>query len=403
MKLLLVSYHFQPHTSVGADRPNSLFAHAPRHVTIEVIAAAPVTAREGAVHRFETISDWRDKKQFLRKIPLQLVAKLIEAVSFYADWFWIKEILFASPPDRVGRFDAVYAVYPEFQALLIGLYYSIRYRKPLFIDFTDSITADPLFRQNRLQRIAQRLFEAFAVGRSSGILVIAEGYRNYYQRKYPASRVQLVYNGYDEPDFKGIPFPSRRERRPAGDATVRFVHFGNICASRQRDVRPLFEGIGRFLAARAERPPNIRIDFFGRYTPEEHRLAWRYDVMKVVTFRGAIAKRTGFAHIHREHDFLLFYGVPGVKSSVTAKLLEYFRLGKPIVGICEGNEAARMITRAGAGIVGAFTAESVAALFEAAVAGRIAYDPDPAYIRSFDRRVQAGEVFTFMHEALRES
>ncbi len=394
LKILLITYHFMPEMNAGSDRPNSLFKYAAENgVKIDVVTSTlgMDTVETNAVRRIETISGWNKPAQLLRKFPCKFGTKLIEPFFLNVDFYWLRNVL-RTLLNEPGTYNAVYAVYPEPVALLAAEQLSRRLAVPLITDFTDSIGCDPLFPMNRIQKITQLRWERRVVRHSAANLTIAEGFETYLRAKYPGGTFRTVYNGYDPDDFPGISAPSAFSPRPGA---IRVFHFGNISASRKRSIGPLAEGLQLFRARSKYAGRELELCFVGRFTTKE--MSQLSEALpERIRFLPHMAKREGLKMLAANADYLLLYGTPNQPSTVTSKLFEYLRLGKPILGICGGNEAQRIIAAAGAGETAEFIPESVCGLFQRAVVGEIRYCPVSSYIEGFSRRSQAKAIFDFI-------
>ncbi len=393
MRLLLLSYHFAPDPSVASDRPNSLYKHAKANdVSIDVLttACAPQAPTDLCVIRLDSTQTWTRPGEMLRKLPFKAATKCIEPFLLNIDTLWYRNAVrwFRDvPPDR---YDAIYAVFPTATAALLGRTMSRMSGLPLVTDFTDTIAYAPIYPQHALQRLTQRMLERSIVEQSRCIVTIARGFEDYFRQTYPSSRIATIYNGYDEDDFSLVG-DGRDQTHTRG--RVRIAHFGNICASRKRNVLPLFEGIKR---ASERTKAEIEFVFIGRYTAYERRMVSRLGLNSLVRFHPHMEKRQGLKMLHDEFDYLLFYGVPGERAAVCSKLLEYLRVGRPIVGVCRGNEAESIIERARAGECAGFATESVAALLQKAARRQVHFDLDQEFVGTFDRRRQAADIFAFI-------
>ncbi len=401
MNVLLVTYHFRPEKTVGADRPNSIFDYAPENnIHVDVLTAAVGASRtedESAVVRLPSSASWFKPPYSLRKIIDKSVTKLLEPFFFNIDRYWVRHIQqYTKYALKPGMYDAVYAVYPQVHAIEAALWIKKRLGLPLIIDFTDCIGQYPIEKLNSIQKRTRRVYERKLLSQCSSVITIAEGYKNYFETISPTP-AHLIYNGYDENDFKDI--PARFRKRVRKGKTVKIVHFGSINFSRRRDVWPLFEAIAA-LKTNDLISSGLQIDFIGRYTREEHYIVKKLEIESNVSFLPYMQKRKGFELISKEYDYLLFYGVQNESATVCSKLLEYLRLYKPILGICRGNEAEKIIREARAGETADFSSADIEALFLKAIQGNIFYEPNNSYISSFNRQSQAQEIFSLIRSCV---
>jgi glycosyltransferase involved in cell wall biosynthesis len=399
MRILLITYFFKPVQNVCADRPNSLFKYSHNSgVTIDVITTgSPLPGDEDEnIIRLENIDGWNKRPFSLKKMAAKILTKIVAPFFFNIDFFWYSHVVAKCKKLISNRhYDAIYAVFPHITDIIIGLRLSKKYNIPLFTDFTDCIGLDPLFPPTHfIQKKFQLSFEKTALHKSMGVFTIAEAYERYYRECLHKAAAWNVYNGFDPDDYKGLATKENNNRK------VVVVLFGNICASRERDVTPLFSAIAKLKSDRAVSANDIEFLFIGRHTESERNAMKKSQVDDIVRFVDFMDKRDGFKFITESCDYLLHYGVDGASSSVCSKLLEYLRLNKPILGICKGNEAEGIINRAGAGEVASFSTESISLLLQHALDRKIHYNPDYNYIESFSRESQARFIFERIKECL---
>ena len=98
---------------------------------------------------------------------------------------------------------------------------------------------------------------------------------------------------------------------------------------------------------------------------------------------------------------VLLYGAPGNKTSTTAKLFDYFLVQKPIIGICKGNEAEKIVLSSGLGIVCDYIVEEIKKCFIDAIENRIPFKPNQNYIATFNRNNQAHQIALLLDETIK--
>ena len=94
-------------------------------------------------------------------------------------------------------------------------------------------------------------------------------------------------------------------------------------------------------------------------------------------------KQDGFRWLRQHADALLFFGAPGEATAISAKLMDYLGLDLPIVGVCEGNEAAEILRRTRAGVVCDFNVSAIANAVRQVVSGKWSYEPDRGAVQFF--------------------
>jgi glycosyltransferase involved in cell wall biosynthesis len=392
-RILIIAYHFPPEISGGVGRPHSLHKYLPRHgirPTVITHEAYGKIDGERNVVRCNSLADWRRMKLLSPKVFLKAMSKGLNLVGLLVstDIVWEHEV-----NRGIGcvlaknGIEGVYATYPPVDALMLGVSISRKYNLPFLSEFRDGMAFEPLQKYNIVQKARMEEAENTIVNNSKVVVTVGKKLTRYFRGKYDRDSVFTVYNGYDQDDFEGL-----RTKEPKSFYKTKMVHFGRFNASRGSDIRPLLTALRCLKYDGIIEEKKFELSLIGRYTREEHDLVSSANVGDVIVFYPEMNKRDGFRKIVSEYTFLLFYGVKGQTTIVSSKLLEYIRLGKPILGICKGNEAEEIIRDTGTGEVCDFNVESIYALFRKFIESRYIYDPKQDKIARFDRTRQAGQI-----------
>lgn len=399
MKILSVTYHFPPDKSVCGDRPYSLYKHArAAGIEMEILTVKNhgLLADEAGIFRFDSVTGWNkvlQPKKWLHKF----MTKISEPFSANIDFHWMKTVLNSDQFSENRGYQAVYAIYPTYTDLLIAETLANRFNIPLVIDFTDSLYTEALEDNYGYWQTKHRLgLEKRLIEHAEFSLSVADRLTDHLKLKYPGNSIYTIYNGFEPDDFMGIDQLPRKSK----DGFFRIAHFGNINQSRTRSVKPLWEALTLLENEGVIHPKNFELIFYGAATIEEKREVEEAGLSDLVHFQGHIQKKMGFQKLWQTCDALLSYGIPGHRFTVTSKLLEYFRLGIPILGICGGNEAEVLIQETGTGEVSGFLPEQIRDLFLKAINGKLNFNPNQNSIRRFDRRVQAQLIFKHLRNTL---
>jgi UDP-N-acetylglucosamine 2-epimerase len=145
---------------------------------------------------------------------------------------------------------------------------------------------------------------------------------------------------------------------------------------------------------------NLELRLVGTSTRSEVELIERFDLSDIVKIYPPVPKERGFRWMMEEATHLLYYGVPGSSTIISTKLLEYLNIGKPIIGVCRGNEAEDIIYKTNTGIVVDFDEQSIADAFLSAVRKEIDYLPNVDIVASFDRKSQAKRIAEVLNSAV---
>ncbi|HTW91105.1 MAG TPA: glycosyltransferase [bacterium] len=216
---------------------------------------------------------------------------------------------------------AIFASAPPYTALLLGVRLKAHAHVPLALDFRDPWPAGFAL-PPRHQRTALRRLRRYLVGHSDLVLAVNHG-----TARAVGPRCELLENGFDPTDF---------EVEPAKLDGFSVVHVGNLWQN-QAEVASLVA------ALRAR--PEAKLYLAGRVDRETQR---RFEHDPQVRLLGVLPHKEACA-LMKGAGALLYIGKPA--QPVGIKLYEYLGATRPIVVWGEGSEeAARLVTEAGAGV-----------------------------------------------------
>jgi glycosyltransferase involved in cell wall biosynthesis len=405
----MIAYHFPPLAgSSGIQRTLRFVQHLPALGWQPLVLTASPNAYE------------RTSDDLMSEVPAGTVvrrafaldtARHLQIAGRYVGWM--------ARPDRwiSWQFDAVrqgLKLIEEFKPEVIWSTYPIAtahviasklHRKtgiPWVADFRDPMAqdgypADPITRQSYLG------IEAEAAAQASYCVFTTPGAARLYQQRYPdaAHRMVVLENGYDEESFAAVaPQPQalnadERDKRP-----LILLHSGIVYPS-ERDPTQLFEALGRMKNEGTLSPADLRIRFRAsvhddllQSLSQAHGAQDFIELCPAIPYRAALAEMLSV-------DALLVMQASNCNAQIPAKIYEYLRAGKPILGLTDPDGDTAGVLR-GAGL------KNIAALDSADEIARVLSEflhevqlgatqlPDPSAIQSASRRGRAGSLVTLL-------
>jgi glycosyltransferase involved in cell wall biosynthesis len=247
---------------------------------------------------------------------------------------------------RRERFDLILTTSSPDSAHLIGLALSRRWGIPWIADFRDPWTRrlsfDPptVWHRRWHEKMEQAVLEAAAL-----VTVTAEETRRDYLRRFPklgAEKVQVVTNGFDEEDFSSL-----TGIEPSGER-MQVLHAGQL--NPDRPARPFLEGLRRFLVREERARRRMQVLFVGPFYKRDLDDARRMGLGDVVRFEPGRSHREIVAELLRSHLLLLMEQDSERGALILpAKIFEYVRARRPILGLLPEGAAWNLIARLGAG------------------------------------------------------
>ncbi len=231
--------------------------------------------------------------------------------------------------------DIIWSTYPIATAHLIGWALHRLTGRPWVADFRDSMTEEAYPADPQIRR-AYRWIERHTVARAAGVAFTTPGTKSMYARRYPQvppERWVVVPNGYDEGAFRDAEarLPATRLQH-SGEAVL--VHSGVLYPS-ERDPTRFLEALAMLKAKGVLQRRSLRVIL--RATGHDAtiaRLIERFDVGDLVQLAPAVGYRDALMEMMMA-DGLLLLQAANCNHQIPAKLYEYLRARRPILGLTD--------------------------------------------------------------------
>ena len=354
--VLLIAFHYPPcAVSSGVQRTLAFSAHLQAHGWHPVVLSA-------APYAYERTSSGQ-----LVDIPANVPVYRTTALDTarHLSWrgrYWSRLAL----PDRwaswslsavpVGlyailrhKIAAIWSTYPLATAHRIGGTLARLSGRPWIADFRDPMVetfaatgevfpADPVLRRARLQ------VEANAVRHASRLVFCTNSARDIVAGRYPhctREHTSVIANGYNDELFRSAA-ASTSTTRP--DARRVLLHSGTIYPGSDRDPRPLLQAIRSLAELGVLSPDTFELRLRDPSNPERYRaMAHELGIAQLVSILPPLTYREALAEMLQADGLLLLQGYTS-NPAIPAKLYEYLRAGRPIVGLVhpDGESAATL-------------------------------------------------------------
>jgi hypothetical protein len=399
-RLLMIAYHFPPlRGSSGIQRTLRFAQHLPEHGWQPAVLTVHPRAYE---------SRGRD---LLEELPAGMpvipafaldAARHLSIGGRYPQRFATPDrwATWRGPAVRAGRRlietwkpDALWSTFPIPTAHRIGLDLHRRTMLPWVADFRDPMAQPDYPPDPRLRKVLADL-EAEVVRTASVSVFVAGRALDECRARHPdvpEDRFAVIENGFDEASFAGL-----APTRPFGKDMFLLLHSGLIDAA-DRDPAVLLQALAKLHGDGVIGPQNFRLVFRapgnGRWLA---RLAAEHSVGDLVAILPAIGYRAALAEMLGADALLVVQGA-SCASQVPAKVYEYARTGRPILGLTDPGSA----TDAALGALGVRErlgggdAPRLAAQLRALISVRAAapgWTADPRAVEGFSRERLTSEL-----------
>ena len=397
-RILMIAYHFPPMAaSSGIQRTLRFVQHLPKFGWEPIVLSAD--PRAYVQTRADLLAEVPPNVVVQRAFALD-TARHLSIGGRYLGWMarpdrWVSW-RFAAVRDgmrliRQYRPDVIWSTYPIATAHIIGAELARRSGLPWIADFRDPmVQPDCNYPSEPLTRKSYERIEEEALTRARYSVFTTPGAACEYAGRYPAAaqRVVVIENGFDEESFAAAPDAAEAAQSLVPGKLV-LLHSGIVYPS-ERDPRALFVALRRLLDAGSLNRDEVVVRF--RATSHDDvvvAIARECGVEDCIELCPSVPYREALAEMCRA-DALLIMQAANCNAQVPAKVYEYLRAGRPILGLTypAGDTAAVMRNAGLDSIVRLDSADEIAAYLpgylEALRAHRAAR-PDPLAVARASR------------------
>lgn len=405
-RVLLIAYHFPPFFgSSGLQRTLRFAQYLPSYgwepfvLTVSESALWPRDRSSMAevppgctVIRVPTLDAQRHLSLFGYYPPRFLSPDRWATWSVLGPWI-------AAKACRANNINAIWSTYPIATAHRVGALTAQRTGLPWIADFRDPMIDDD-FPSSPTQRRAFERVEAQVMANADRLVFVTPSAAAKYQRKYPQvppSKFAVIENGYDESAFEGLPPSPSRSPRP-----LVFLHSG-IVYPHERDPTALFNAVALLRDRGLAQPGDFVVRFRAaghddllRSLADQFNVGAWIEIANPLGYKAALQEMTGV-------DALLLMQGRVCNEQIPAKLYEYLRAGRPIVGLADpSGDTGRKLRAVGVRHVAALEdKEAIAIVLNAALndlRARTASVVAPEIVARYSRRELTRELAGVMDE-----
>ncbi len=395
--VLMVAYHFPPLAgSSGIQRTLRFAQHLPVYGWQPLVLSANPRA-------YEHVSPDLDadvpagcvvRRAFALHTPrhLSLGGRYIAALARpdrWVSWRWgaVRE---GMRMIREFHPTAIWSTYPIATAHQIGAELARRSGLPWIADFRDPMAQEGYPSDPRTWKQFREI-ESEAMRSARLNVFTTPGAARMYRERYPeaAERIMVIENGYDEASF----VDAAASAEPLVPGALTLLHSGIVYPS-ERDPRALIEALGRLKRAGRIQADRFRLRLRAAVHEDLIReLAQAQDVPDLIELAAPLPYRAALQEMLRADALLVMQG-SGCNDQIPAKVYEYLRADRPILGLCDPvGDTASVLRETGidtiAHLASADAIEQALPTFLAAVRAGAAPRPAPAAVQAASRAGRA--------------
>jgi len=351
-KVLIVTYHFPPRTSVGSLRPAGLAKYLPEFGWEPVIVTPAMPGRgERGLQVIETgyrdvLADWKRRLRLNPERGLHDQLSLPVSSKAASSLWHTRLISFATScltyPDQTKgwlpfaskaisefaksqRVDAIISSAPPVTVHLIAAESRKKLKAPWIADFRDLWVQNLADTRSGLIRRLQGRLEKKTLAVADALVTVSDPWAARLRERYPQKKIATVANGFDSDDFSS----------PAPPLTRNFsITYTGQLYQGKRDPSSLFETLQSLFAEGTLERSDVRVRFYGPVEPWLLATIEKYGVKDVVDLAGRVGREEALLR-QRESQLLLQLGWadPRETGQHTGKLFEYLGSRRPILAV----------------------------------------------------------------------
>lgn len=321
MKLLILSFYYQPDLSAGSFRTTALvkalLERLPADAHIELITTLP--------NRYSSFSSEAPELEEHPRLTIRRIAlpahksgMVDQAKAFLVYAKQVRSIA------RNQRYDLVYATSSRLMTAALGAFIARSHKTPLYLDirdiFVDTIKDVLPKKMIWLIKPILSLLERITITSAKKVNLVSAGFLPYFKERYPAQAYSLFTNGIDD-EFLDV----QTEQHNSGQEEIlNVVYAGNIGEG---------QGLHNII-------PQLAKQFTGRLKFQIIGDGGRLPILKeAIALAGCTnvelmspVKRDALIQVYQSADVLFLHlnDYDAFRKVLPSKVFEYAAMGKPI-------------------------------------------------------------------------
>jgi glycosyltransferase involved in cell wall biosynthesis len=227
------------------------------------------------------------------------------------------------------HFDIIYVSCGPFSSALAAYKLAEEFDKPLVVDYRDywTLLTDYDLMGNKLKMAWSRRWEARILKRANLLICATKGIRDDLANAFDPDLNRhsfILYNGHDERDFGDLPFT-----KPSSDYFT-LSYFGNIYA--RRSLKHLYQALEEMEREKLI-PRNLRVLLYGNFNREVYEEIEHSGISGRIAILPQTSHREALTAMQEADALILVINSSSPKGTLTSKVFEYLRLGRPILAM----------------------------------------------------------------------
>lgn len=258
---------------------------------------------------------------------------------------WLPHLLAAGRKMlKENPMDLIFVSCGPFSSAIAAYKLAQEFALPLVVDYRDywTLLSDYDLMGSRIKAAYSRAWERRILQRSNLLITATQGIRDALATQFfedLPERSFVLYNGHDEADFQNLPAmqSSRTE--------FSLCYFGNIYA--RRSLKCLYQAV---LELQEEKltPATMSLKLYGNFNREVYEEVEDSGIKEQVQILPQLSHREALIQMQNSDLLILVINSSSPKGTLTSKVFEYLRSGRPILAMVpHQGEAAALLQECG--------------------------------------------------------
>ena len=353
-RVLLIAFHFPPQAaSSGIQRTLSFSRHlGAKGWEPIVLSASPCAYSQQNPSQLASVPPQLVVKRAFAldtKRHLGIKGRYPEALALPDRWisWWLAAVPAGLSLIRQYKPQVLWSTFPIATSHLIALTLHRITGLPWVADFRDPML-QPSYPVSKPQRAMYAWIERQTINRCTEAVFTTYSARDSYVDRFPhlpAAKFSVIENGYDEDGFGTSAVAPMAPVTPGQRLTL--LHSG-VLYDTGRDPSPFLEAVAALREAGKVGASSLRVILRAPGEMDDiQQMVDNYKVGEIVKVEPPVPYREALQEMLAADGLVVFQGTP-FNSQIPAKIYEYFRARKPILGLVDtSGETARVLRAAG--------------------------------------------------------
>ena len=322
MKLLFLSFYFEPDLSAGSYRASSLLKHlSNKNLNITIISTMP-NRYSSFLRKAESLENKNNTRIYRLELPPHKSGMVDQAKAFIAFYKKAMKII------KKEKYDAVYATSSRLFTAYLGAVVSKKMNIPLYLDIRDIFldTIKDIISPTLLFFIKPFLkyVENFTFNNAEHINLVSRGFEDYFLDRFSCNSYSFYTNGIDNEFLNKLP-PSENS-----SSKKIILYAGNIGYG---------QGLDKIIPNLAKKLPDYNFVCIGDGGRKE-KLSTKSKDIKNIKLLNPMNREDLLKH-YMSSDVLFIHlnDNPAFKKVLPSKIFEYAATEKPILAGVDGYAA----------------------------------------------------------------